>query len=44
MQKSPEFGQDDGLILDFVEETPVVMMLVKPVKNGSTNNLNSYNP
>lgn len=44
MKMSPKFGQDDGLILDFVEEPPVVMALVKPVKNGSTNSLNSYNP
>lgn len=44
MQKSPEFGQDDGLITDFVEEPPVVMALVKSVKNGSTNSLKSYNP
>lgn len=44
MKKSPKFGQDGRPILDFVEEPPVVMALVKSMKNGSTNSLNSYNP
>lgn len=30
-------------MLDFVEEPPVVLALVKTVKNGLKNILNSYN-